>query len=79
MPVAMSSLGAAAVTAIYLIYGAYRDYRRSRLRRDGLLRTRVAFLLWNLAHPAGTDTGNPDFISPVYLGGHLGDHRLLLL
>lgn len=79
MPVAMSSLGAAAVTAIYLIYGAYRDHRRSRLRRDDLLRARVAFLLWNLARPAGTDAGGLDFDSPLYPGGHLGNHRFLLL
>jgi hypothetical protein len=76
MPVAMSSLGAAAVTAIYLIYGAYRDHVQSRLRRDDLLRARVAFLLWNLA---GTDAGGLDFRSPCYPGGHLGNHRFLLL
>lgn len=79
MPVAMSSLGAAAVTAIYLIYDAYRDHLRSRLQRDGLLRTRVAFLLWNLARPAGTDAGCLDFGSPDSPGGHLGNHRFLLL
>ncbi len=79
MPVAMSSLGAAAVTAIYLIYGAYRDHLRNRLRRDGLLRTRVAFLVWNLAHAAGLDAGDHDVRSPDYPGGHLGNHRFLLL
>lgn len=76
MPVAMSSLGAAAVTAIYLIYGAYRDHVQNRLRRNDLLRARVAFLLWNLA---GTDAGSLNFRSPYYPGGHLGNHRFLLL
>jgi hypothetical protein len=44
-----SSIGAAAVAAIYLIYGAYADTITRRWRRQSMLRKRVAFLLWKTA------------------------------
>jgi hypothetical protein len=49
MTVAFCSLGVVGVTAIYLIYGAYTDYLMGRRRREGVLRERVAFLLWQAA------------------------------
>lgn len=49
MLVACSSLGAAGVAAIYLIYGAYSDHLVRRWRRRLALRRRVAFLLWRTA------------------------------
>lgn len=79
MPFAMSSLGAVAVTAIYVIYGAYRDHLRRRLRRDGLLKARLAFMMWNVAHLVGTETGESAHCPIYHPGGYLGDHRYLLL
>lgn len=77
MAVVMTSLGAAAVTAIYLIHGVYRDHLVKQLRRDGLLRRRVAFLLWKLAHSHASE---PGFVVPPYSpDGELGSHRFLLL
>ena len=53
MGMVCSSLGAGAVAAIYLIYGAYCDYLLAQLRREMLLRERVAFLLWKAAAQIG--------------------------
>ena len=49
MPVAYSSFGAAAVATIYIIYGAYRDYMMTQVRREQTLRERVTYLLWAMA------------------------------
>lgn len=46
---ATSSFGAAAIAMIYVIYGAYRDYLSYQMRRERLLRERVAFMLWTAA------------------------------
>src|SRR5262249_20348762 len=79
MALAVSSLGTVAVAAIYMVYGAYRDYLQVRLQREGVLRERVAFLLWTLADRMGTDTGElRDPLSDVS-GGNLGSRRLRLL
>jgi hypothetical protein len=79
MALVMSSLGTAAVAAIYMVYGAYRDYIQVRLQREGVLRERVAFLLWTLADRMTADTGEiRDPLSDV-CGGNLGSHRLRLL
>ena len=77
MSVLMSSLGAAAVTAIYMIYGAYRDHLLKQLQREGLRRRRVAFLLWKLARPHASEPTR--MVPPFYPGGELGSHRFLLL
>ena len=79
MALALSSLGTVAVAAIYMVYGAYCDYLQVRLQREGVLRERVAFLLWTLADRMGPDTGelrDPLSDGP---GGHLGSRRLRLL
>ena len=78
MGIACSSLGAVAVATIYMVYGAYRDYLRTRLRRDGLLRERVAFLLWNVANRLGAE-GELTMASSDVSGGYFGDHRFRLL
>lgn len=46
---AMQSVGAAAVAAIYVIYGAYRDYLHAHVKRESVLRQRVAYMLWTMA------------------------------
>jgi len=79
MPLAMTSLGTVAVAAIYMVYGAYRDYLHVRLQREGVLRERVAFLLWTLADRIGTDAGELKDPSSDVPGGHLGSRRLRLL
>jgi hypothetical protein len=79
MGLAFSSLGAGAVAAIYLVYGAYRDYLRAQDQREGLLRERVAYLLWNVANRLGTEVGELPIPSSHLPGGYLGDHRLRLL
>jgi hypothetical protein len=79
MGLAYSSLGAVAVAAIYMVYGAYRDYLHSQVRREGVLRERVAFLLWNVAHRLGTENGELPMPSANLPGGYLGDHRFRLL
>jgi hypothetical protein len=53
MALACSSLGTAAVAGIFMIYGAYQDYVRGQLRKENILRERVAHLLWNVANHAG--------------------------
>ena len=79
MALVMSSLGTVAVAAIYMVYGAYRDYLQVRLQREGVLRERVAYLLWTVAERMGGDTGElRDPLSDVP-GGHLGSRRLRLL
>jgi hypothetical protein len=79
MALTVSSLGTVAVAAIYMVYGAYRDYLHVRLRREGLLRERVALLLWTLADRIGGDTN--EFKDPSFdaAGGDLGVRRLRLL
>ncbi len=79
MGIAYSSLGAVAVATIYLVYGAYRDYMRTQHRREGVLRERVAYLLWNVANRLNTETGELPIPSADIPGGYLGDHRLRLL
>lgn len=44
-----SSIGAAAIATIYLIYGAYQDYLRVQFSRERLLRERVTYMLWCMA------------------------------
>jgi hypothetical protein len=79
MGLAFSSLGTVAVAAIYMVYGAYRDYLQTRLQREGVLRERVAFLLWTLADRIGGEAGElRDPLSDVP-GGDLGGRRLRLL
>ena len=53
MPLVCSSIGAAAVATIYVIYGAYRDYLFTQLCRERTLRERVAYMLWMCAQRAG--------------------------
>jgi hypothetical protein len=50
MPLVCSSIGAAAVATIYVIYGAYRDYLFTQLCRERTLRERVAYMLWMCAN-----------------------------
>jgi hypothetical protein len=50
MPLVCSSIGAAAVATIYVIYGAYRDYLFTQLCRERTLRERVAYMLWTCAN-----------------------------
>jgi hypothetical protein len=45
-----SSVSAAAVAMIYVIYGAYRDYLKLQLARDRTLRERVTYMLWVMAN-----------------------------
>ena len=47
--VACSSIGAAGVAMIFVIYSAYMDYERFRKRRRCVLHERVAHLLWAAA------------------------------
>ena len=79
MGLACSSLGTVAVAAIYMVYGAYRDYLHVRLRREGVLRERVAFLLWTLAGRIGGEAGELKDPSSDGPGGDLGGRRLRLL
>jgi hypothetical protein len=79
MGLVCSSLGAVAVAGIYLVYGAYRDHLLYRLRREGLRRQRVAYLLWNVANRFGTEGGELTYSSSDVSGGYLGDHRFRLL
>jgi hypothetical protein len=79
MGLAYSSLGAVAVATIYMVYGAYRDYLKTQLRREGILRERVAYLLWNVANRLGTESGELPIPTADLPGGYLGDHRLRLL
>jgi hypothetical protein len=53
MSFAVSSLGAVGIAAIYLIYGAYTDHLQARKQREGVLRERVAYMLWNVASQIG--------------------------
>jgi hypothetical protein len=46
MQLVCSSIGAAAVATIYVIYGAYRDFLIKQLKQKRTLRERVAFMLW---------------------------------
>jgi hypothetical protein len=50
MQLVCSSIGAAAVATIYVIYGAYRDYLLRQLQGQRTLRERVAFMLWVMAN-----------------------------
>jgi hypothetical protein len=52
--IASSSLGAAAVALIYIVYSAYSDYLRAQRKRECMLRERVAYLLWQAAGNIGT-------------------------
>jgi hypothetical protein len=52
MPLVCSSIGAAAVATIYVIYGAYQDYLQLQMRRERTLRERVAYMLWVCANNA---------------------------
>jgi hypothetical protein len=52
MPLVCSSIGAAAVATIYVIYGAYQDYLITQLRHQRTLRERVAYMLWVCANHA---------------------------
>ena len=52
MPLVCSSIGAAAVATIYVIYGAYQDYLLTQVRRERTLRERVAHMLWVCANSA---------------------------
>jgi hypothetical protein len=79
MGLACSSLGTVAVAAIYIVYGAYQDYLSVQHQRQGLLRQRVAYLLWNVASMIGSENGELTFRSSDAAGGYLGDHRLRLL
>ena len=79
MALAYSSLGAVAVAAIYLLYRAYCDYLRVQGHRQGLLRQRVTFLLWNVANRIGSENGELTVRSSTAPGGYFGDHRLRLL
>jgi hypothetical protein len=79
MGLALCSVGAAAVSAIYMVYGAYRDHEQARHRREGVLRERVAFLLWNVANRLGKDSGELALPLANLPGGYLGDRRLMLL
>jgi hypothetical protein len=79
MGLACSSLGTVAVAVIYLVYGAYQDYLRAQLVREGTLRQRVAFLLWNVANRIGSENGEMTIRSSNAPGGYFGDHRLRLL
>ena len=50
MQLVCSSIGAAAVATIYLIYGAYRDLLLKQLKQQRTLRERVAYMLWVMAN-----------------------------
>lgn len=52
MPLVCSSIGAAAIATIYVIYGAYQDYLLTQMRRERTLRERVAYMLWVCANNA---------------------------
>ena len=52
MPLFSSSMGAAAVATIYVIYGAYRDYIHTQLQQRATLRDRVTYMLWVMADQA---------------------------
>jgi hypothetical protein len=52
MPLVCSSIGAAAVATIYVIYGAYQDYMVTQMQRERTLRERVAYMLWVCANGA---------------------------
>jgi hypothetical protein len=47
--VACSSIGAAGVAMIFVIYSAYMDYERFQKRRRCVLHERIAHLLWAAA------------------------------
>jgi hypothetical protein len=79
MELACTSLGAVAVATIYMVYGAYRDYILKQLRRDGVVRQRVAYLVWHVAERFGTSEAGELVCSSDVTGGYLGDHRLRLL
>jgi hypothetical protein len=51
--VACSSIGAAGVAMIFVIYSAYMDYERFRKKRRCVLHERVAHLLWAAAGETG--------------------------
>jgi hypothetical protein len=55
--VACSSIGAAGVAMIFVIYSAYMDYERFRKRRRCVLHERVAHLLWAAAGETRTVGG----------------------
>ena len=78
MALAFSSLGTVAVAAIYMVYGAYRDYLQVQLKREGVLRERVAFLLWSVADRMGGERDKLQYASSDGSGGDLGDRRLWL-
>jgi uncharacterized membrane protein len=50
MQLVCSSIGAAAVATIYVIYGAYRDFLVRQLQYQRTLRERVAYMLWTMAN-----------------------------
>jgi hypothetical protein len=52
MPLVCSSIGAAAVATIYVIYGAYQDYLLNQMRKERTLRERVSYMLWVCANNA---------------------------
>jgi hypothetical protein len=52
--VACSSIGAAGVAMIFVIYSAYMDYERFQKRRRCVLHERIAHLLWAAAGETGT-------------------------
>jgi hypothetical protein len=79
MALACACLGAVAVTAIYMVYGAYRDYIQTQLRRQGILRERVAFLLWNAANRVDADNGELMIRSSDVPGGYFGNPGFRLL
>lgn len=79
MPLAFSSLGAAAVAGIFMIYGAYRDYLRTQFRRENSLRERLAYMLWQAANPPTPEPHVINKTSSYPTGGNFGDHRFLAL
>jgi len=79
MPLAFSSLGAAAVAGIFMIYGAYRDYLRIQFRRDSLICERLAFMLWQAANPLKPEPHALNNTKSYPTDGNFGDHRFLAL
>jgi hypothetical protein len=53
MGMVCGTVGAGAVAAIYLIYGAHCDFLLAQLRRENVLRGRVAYMLWRVAAQIG--------------------------